>query len=91
MRRIRPDMGEIKRMYIRPEFRGMGIGRALLEGLIAEAREIGYPRVLPDSTRFMKEAHSLYRSVGFEEIGPYPESEIPAEYQSHWILMELKL
>jgi GNAT superfamily N-acetyltransferase len=91
MRRIRPDMGEIKRMYVRPEFRGMGIGRALLEALIAEAREIGYPRVRLDSTRFMKEAHRLYRSAGFEEIDPYTESEIPAEYQSHWVFMEMKL
>jgi GNAT superfamily N-acetyltransferase len=91
LRRIRPDVGEIKRMYVRPESRGRGIGRALLEALIAEAREIGYPRVRLDSTRFMKEAHSLYRSVGFERIDPYPESEIPPEYHSHWVFMEMTL
>jgi GNAT superfamily N-acetyltransferase len=91
MRRIREDIGEIKRMYVQPAFRGKGIGRALIEDLIAEAREIGYPRIRLDSTRFMKEAHSLYRSVGFQEIEPYPESEIPEEFQQHWVFMELQL
>jgi GNAT superfamily N-acetyltransferase len=91
MKRIRDDMGEIKRMYVRPEFRGKGIGRALLEALIAEAKEIGYPRLRLDSTRFMKAAHALYRSVGFYEIEPYPESEIPPEFQANWIFMEKQL
>jgi GNAT superfamily N-acetyltransferase len=91
MRRIREDIGEIKRMYVRPGFRGKGIGKALLEGLVNEAREIGYPRIRLDSARFMKEAHSLYRSAGFQEIDPYPESEIPAEFQKHWIFMEKQL
>lgn len=88
MRRIRKDIGEIKRMYVRPEFRGRGIGRALLEALIAEAQEIGYPTVRPDSTRFMEVAHSLYRSAGFHEIEPYTESEIPPEFQQYWVFME---
>jgi GNAT superfamily N-acetyltransferase len=91
MRRIREDTGEIKRMYVQPAFRGKGIGRALIAGLISEARDIGYPRVRLDSTRFMKEAHSLYRSIGFEEIEPYSESEIPEEFQQHWVFMELQL
>lgn len=91
MRRIRSDIGEIKRMYVRPEFRGRGIGSALVHTLIQEAREIGYPRMRLDSTRFMREAHALYRSVGFREIEEYPESEIPEEYRSHWVFMELNL
>ena len=91
MRRIRKDIGEIKRMYVRPEFRGRGIGRALLEALIAEAQEIGYPTVRLDSARFMEAAHSLYRSVGFHEIEPYTESEIPPEFQQYWVFMEKQL
>jgi GNAT superfamily N-acetyltransferase len=78
-------------MYVRPEFRGKGIGRALLEALIAEAQEIGYPTVRLDSTRFMEVAHSLYRSVGFHEIEPYTESEIPPEFQQYWVFMEKQL
>ena len=91
MRRIRKDIGEIKRMYVRPEFRRRGIGRALLEALIAEAQEIGYPTVRLDSTCFMEAAHSLYRSVGFHEIEPYTESEIPPEFQQYWVFMEKQL
>jgi GNAT superfamily N-acetyltransferase len=91
MRRIHEDIGEIKRMYVRPAFRRRGIGLALLEALIAEARQIGYPTMRLDSTRFMKAAHSLYRSVGFREIDPYPESEIPPEFQHQWVFMEKRL
>jgi GNAT superfamily N-acetyltransferase len=91
IKRIREDIGEIKRMYVRPSFRGRGLGRKLLEGLIREARTIGYTRIRLDSTRFMKEAHALYRSAGFEEIDEYPESEIPEEFRAHWIFMEKHL
>jgi GNAT superfamily N-acetyltransferase len=91
MRRIRADIGEIKRMYVRPEFRGKGIGRQLVDRLIQDARKIGYPRVRLDSTRFMVEAHALYRSAGFKEIEEYPESEIPEEYRAHWVFMEMNL
>ncbi len=91
LKRIREGMGEVKRMYVRPEFRGQGIGRVLLEALVAEARQIGYQTVRLDSTRFMKAAHSLYRSAGFQEIEPYPESEIPPEFHRHWVFMEKQL
>ena len=91
MKRIREDVSEIKRMYVRPEFRGEGVGRALLEALLAEAQQIGYPTVRLDSARFMKAAHSLDRSTGFQEIEPYPESEIPPQFRSHWVFMEKHL
>ena len=91
LRKIAEDTAEIKRMYVRPDFRGKGVGRALLTHLIREARLVGYTRVRLDSAQFMKQAHALYRSAGFEEIKPYPESEIPPEFHSHWIFMELLL
>lgn len=91
LRRIGKEIGEIKRTYVRPEFRGLGIGRALLEALIVEAREIGYSMLRLDSASFMKVAHSLYRSTGFQEIEPYPESEVPPEYQAHIVFMEKRL
>jgi GNAT superfamily N-acetyltransferase len=91
MQRIREGIGEVKRMYVRPEFRRRGIGKRLLEGLLAEARAIGYSRIHLDSVRFMKEAHALYRSMGFREIDPYPESEIPEEFRSNWVFMEVEL
>lgn len=91
LRKIGEGVGEIKRMYVRPGYRGKGIGRSMLEAAIQEARHIGYSKIRLDSTRFMKEAHALYRSFGFQDVEPYPESEIPEEYRSHWIFMELAL
>ncbi|HVO70855.1 MAG TPA: GNAT family N-acetyltransferase [Aggregatilineaceae bacterium] len=91
LRRLRDDLGEVKRMYVRPAFRRQAIGRALLQRLLDEAHYIGYTRMRLDSARFMTAAHALYRSVGFQEIEAYPESEIPASFQSNWIFMERSL
>ena len=90
MKKIREDLGEIKRMYVSPQFRRRGIGRALGERLIQDARVIGYRRIWLDSPSSWKGSHALYRSLGFREIGPYPESEIPVEFQPFWIFMELR-
>jgi GNAT superfamily N-acetyltransferase len=91
LKQLTPDVGEIKRMYVRPTRRGTGIGRALVQRLLSEANAIGYERVRLDSARFMIEAHQLYRSMGFREIEAYAGSEIPEAFHQHWIFMELKL
>jgi GNAT superfamily N-acetyltransferase len=91
LKKLRNSMGEVKRMYVRPEFRGHGLGRGILEALLSEARDIGYSKVRLDSARFMQAAHSLYRSFGFQEIEPYNESEIPPEFREHWVFMEKTL
>jgi GNAT superfamily N-acetyltransferase len=88
MRDIGMQIGEIKRMYVRPTFRQKGFGRALLNRLIEEASMIGYQCLRLDSIRFMTEAHQLYRSLGFHEIASYEGSEIPKEAQGAWIFME---
>jgi GNAT superfamily N-acetyltransferase len=88
LRKIGDEIGEIKRMYVRPNFRRRGIGRELLEFLFEEAKSIGYKTIRLDSVRFMDVAQSLYHSFGFEEVEPYPESEIPEEIQDHWMFME---
>ncbi len=75
-------------MYVREPFRRQGVGRVLLHALMERAAALGYSQVRLDSAGFMHEAHALYRSAGFQEIAAYPESEIPAEFQAHWILME---
>lgn len=91
LKKVCNSTGEIKRMYIRSEFRGRGLGRRVLEALLSEARDIGYSKVRLDSARFMEAAHALYRSSGFKEIEPYDESEIPPEFREHWIFMEKTL
>src|SRR5688572_5970598 len=72
LKHLRPGIGEIKRMYVRPEARKAGLGRALLASLMSEAKLAGYASIRLDSAGFMKSAHALYRSAGFNEIGPYP-------------------
>jgi GNAT superfamily N-acetyltransferase len=88
MQRIGSATGEVKRMYVRPSNRGQGLGRALLERLIETARAAGYQSLRLDSPDFMDAAHALYRSSGFADIKPYPESEIPDEYKGYWVFME---
>jgi GNAT superfamily N-acetyltransferase len=88
LRRIGPAVAEVKRMYVRPAHRGGGLGRALLGALLDAAEGDGWRVVRLDSAAFMTAAHRLYRSSGFREIAPYPESEIPERYRDHWVFME---
>jgi hypothetical protein len=60
----------------------------MLETLIEAAEAAGYQRIRLDSPDFMTAAHGLYRSGGFVDIDPYPESEIPDQYKPYWVFME---
>jgi GNAT superfamily N-acetyltransferase len=68
---VSDEVGEIKRMYIRPSARGRGLGRQLLEQLLADARTLGFDLIRLESAAFMPEAHALYRSAGFQDIPAY--------------------
>jgi putative acetyltransferase len=72
LRRLGPDIAEIKRLYVVPEARRDGIGLALLTRAVEDARRLGYARVRLDSHRAsMGAAIALYRRLGFVEIAPY--------------------
>src|SRR5271169_1940033 len=77
LRRMEEDACEMKRLYARPAFRGKGAGRVLVEKLIAEARSIGYRRMVLDTLPSMENAHKLYRALGFREIPSYQKNPIP--------------
>jgi putative acetyltransferase len=68
---------ELKRLYVRSEFRGKGAARKLVNELIAEAQLIGYERMLLDTLRSMQAAQNLYRALGFREIPPYRKDPVP--------------
>lgn len=91
---ISPEVAEVKRMYVRPEARGRGVARALIEALLSEARSIGYRTVRLDSPGFMTAAHALYRSVGFGECEPYEGFEggsYAAIDSRTWVFMAISL
>ena len=87
LRPIAPGVAEIKRMYLRPEARGRGLGRKLLEALLAASRQEGYRQVRLDTDGLMPAAVQLYRTAGFVPCDPYPESEIPLELHDRWLFM----
>jgi putative acetyltransferase len=82
-----PGVCEMKRLYVRPEFRGHGIGRALAQHIIGEAAVIGYSRMRLDTIRGkMDSAIEMYRELGFVEAAPYYETPV-----GQTIFMELAL
>lgn len=88
---LTPTVGEIKRMFVRPEARGLGIGRAIVEQLVADARELGCETVFLESASFMHAAHALYRSAGFVPGEPYAGREFEGVEHDVSIFMRLDL
>lgn len=76
MRRISDEICEMKRLYVRPRFRGGGLGNRLAESVIREAKGRGYQKMRLDTLPSMKEALDLYESLGFKQIAPYRHNPI---------------
>jgi GNAT superfamily N-acetyltransferase len=77
---------EMKRMYVRPDFRGRGIGRQLAIETIAAAQRMGYRRMRLDTLESMTVPRKLYRSLGFRPAAPYYHNPIPGA-----VFLELEL
>ena len=91
LRKLKIDIGEIKRMYIKPEYRKKGYGKAMLKQLLKKGKEFGFSTVRLDTGKFMDAAQYVYRSAGFQEREKYPETEVPPQFQPFWLYMEKSL
>ncbi|RYE92328.1 MAG: GNAT family N-acetyltransferase, partial [Oxalobacteraceae bacterium] len=81
-----PNAAEMKRLYVRPAFRGLGLGRQLAEAILDAARHAGYASVLLDTLDDMESARALYEDLGFEAVPPYYHNPIAG---SHYLKVDL--
>ncbi len=89
LREIDDTSCEMKRMFVYPEHQGHGVGRALAEAVIRDARTIGYKRMLLDTSIRQSEALALYRRLGFRDIAPY--YDLPEALRNWLVFMEMSL
>lgn len=71
LRKFEDGVCQMKRFYVRPRFRGLGIGRTLAETVVSEARKIGYKGMCLDTVPSMQQAQIIYQSMGFKDAKPY--------------------
>jgi putative acetyltransferase len=71
LRKVSDTVGEIKRLYVAPSARGLGLGQALVRGIVDEGKQLGYARLVLDTLPSMLEARSLYHELGFKPVAPY--------------------
>ena len=82
-----PNAAEMKRLYVRDRFRGLGLGRQLVEATLDAARQAGYACILLDTLDNMEAARTLYEDLGFQEVPPYYHNPIPG---AHYLKAVLK-
>jgi GNAT superfamily N-acetyltransferase len=85
------EVAEVKRIFVRPEYRGLGIARALMTRLVDDAVSLSFSTVRLDTMPFMTDAHRLYRSLGFVDAEPYAGEAAAMGLGAHSIYMELPL
>ena len=87
LHKLDPDISEMKRLYVRPQSRGKGLGCELAEKIISAARDLGYKKLRLDTVEpKMQAAVAMYRQLGFSEIPPYRQNPIAGA-----LYMELQL
>lgn len=89
LRPLDSETAELKRMYVRPAFRGQRIGAQLVEALLQRARAAGYRQVILDSHQTMTAAHKVYYAAGFQQVeGP---ADFPEDIRHYVVFMTLEL
>ena len=91
LRKLKEGIGEIKRMYVKPEYQGKGLGKKMLQLLLSKGKEFGFSAIYLETGAFMTTALNLYRSMGFYDREEYPETEVPPQLRHVWLFMEKRL
>jgi len=91
LRRLPDGSAEIVRIYTRPQARGHGLGKSMVQGLIDEARRLGYREIRLDTGVFMKEAQRIYAAAGFTPCEQYAGAEPPEALTPYWLYMKRSL
>lgn len=90
IKKLSDTIGEIKRMYVKPDYRGRGYGRQMLTHLIVEGRSRGCTAFKLDTPKFAYAAQHIYHNFGFKNTDEYPESEIPQTLRKYWMYMAVE-
>lgn len=88
LRPLENGVCEIKRIYVRPGFRGLQLGHSILQRLLVDAQAFGYQRVCLDSAPFMQSAQRIYADAGFVYCSPHEGAEVPVVLHAGWRFME---
>jgi GNAT superfamily N-acetyltransferase len=83
--KVKGTNGDVKRMWVRPDARGLGVGRRILETLETHARGLGVGTIRLETNRNLNEAQALYRAAGYQEVDPFNEEP----YAHHWFAKPL--
>jgi len=86
LRPLGDGIGEMKRLYVRPSFRSVGLGKHLVDAIIHAARDASYRELRLDTLATMTSAQALYRKIGFVEIPPYNDKHLPG---THFFALDL--
>lgn len=84
-------LAEFRRLWVRPGFRGAGLGRSLTQTVVETARSEGYDTLALTTPPWAEASHDLYASMGFERTPPYPETRLPEKYHDEAIFMQRSL
>lgn len=88
LQQARPDAGELKRLYVRPEASGHGLGRAIVDVRMKAARDMGWRTLLVNAIRGNQDMLRIYESLGFRYTDRYPECSDPVEAHPYFIYMQ---
>jgi ribosomal protein S18 acetylase RimI-like enzyme len=88
LQQARPDAGELKRLYVRPEANGHGLGRKLVDMRMQVAKDLGWRTLLVDAIKDNQDMLRIYEKLGFRFVDVFPECSDPVDVQPYLVYMQ---